>query len=61
MKYALTLLVFGLCLDFIGALLKILHHPFANSLLIIGTVLKVLAALLFLYKVLKHPKFKDFF
>lgn len=60
-KYALIFFIIGLCIDFIGVLFKILHHPFANYLLIIGTILKVLASLLFLYKLLTHPKLKEFF
>jgi hypothetical protein len=59
-KYVLIFFIFGICIDFIGVLLKILHHPFANTLLIIGTVLKVLASLLFLFKLLTHPKLKEF-
>ena len=60
MKHAVIIFVFGLFLDFIGALFKIMHYPNADALLIIGTVLKVLGGLLFLYKLLTHPKAKEF-
>ena len=60
MKHAVIIFVFGLCLDFIGALFKIMHYPNADTLLIVGTVLKVLGGLLFLYKLLTHPKAKEF-
>ena len=59
-KHAIILLVVGYCFDFIGGLRKIMHAPAANTLLIIGTLLKVLGALLFLYKLLTYPKWKDF-
>jgi hypothetical protein len=37
-KYAISLLVFGYCLDFIGALLKILHTAGADFTLTIAVV-----------------------
>ena len=59
-KHAIILLVFGYCLDFIGALFKILHTAQADITLTIAAILKVLGALLFLYKLLTYPKIKDF-
>jgi len=59
-RHSITLIVLGLCFDFIGALLKILHQPYADIILIIGTILKVSGALLFLYKISTYPKIKDF-
>ena len=60
LKHALIIIVFGFCFDFIGTLLKILHAPNADNLLIIGTILKVFGTLLLLYKILTHPKAKEF-
>ena len=60
-KHAISLLVFGYCFDFMGGLLKILHRPGADTVLIIAAVLKILGALLFLYKLTNYPKIKDFF
>lgn len=59
-KHAIIIFGLGFCFDLIGVLFKILHLSHAGTLLIIGTVLKVLGGLLFLYKLLTHPKFKDF-
>lgn len=59
-KHAIILLILGYCLDFIGGLLKILHSAEANITLTIAAALKVLGALLFLYKLLTYPKIKDF-
>lgn len=59
-KHSISLLVFGFCLDFIAGLLKILHESGADMLFIVAAVLKVVGALLFLYKLTNYPKFKDF-
>ena len=59
-KHAISLLVFGYCLDFIGGLLKILHYAEADLTLTIAAILKVVGALLFLYKLSNYPKIKDF-
>jgi uncharacterized membrane protein len=59
-KYALILFVFGLCFDFVGALFKILHWPHADWLLLTGMTLKVVGALPFLYKLLTHPRVREF-
>jgi hypothetical protein len=60
-KHAISLLVFGYCLDFIGGLLKILHTAQADITLTVAAILKVLGALLFLYKLTSYPKIKEFF
>ncbi|RYY88910.1 MAG: hypothetical protein EOO15_07745 [Chitinophagaceae bacterium] len=59
-KHAITLLVLGYCLDFAGALQKILHSPSANAILYAGMFCKVVGALLFLYKLTRYPKVRDF-
>jgi hypothetical protein len=59
-RYAISMLVFGYCLHFIGAVLKITHHPFADMVFYAAMVLKVAGALLFLYKLLTYPRFRDF-
>ncbi|AEA45215.1 GldL-related protein [Fluviicola taffensis] len=59
-KHALILLITGFVLDYIGALLKIMHYPGGKELLIFGMLFKVIGLILFLYKLLKHPAFKDF-
>jgi hypothetical protein len=59
-KHAITLLVLGYCLDFWGALVKITHAPYANTILTIGVIVKTLGALLFLYKLTNYPKIKEF-
>ena len=59
-KYALVFFAVGLCADFIGALFKILHWPFADWLLLAGMTLKVVGVVAFLLKLLGHPKVKEF-
>lgn len=58
-KYTLIIFVMGYCFDFIGSLLKILHYANADTLLIVGALFKVSGLLLFLYKILTHPKIKE--
>lgn len=59
-KHAVTLLVFGFCLDFLGTMQKIIHAPSATTIFYIAVILKVAGALLLLYKLVTYPKFKDF-
>ena len=59
-KHALVLLVFGYCLDFIGSLFKIMHRPGADNIFIAATILKILGALLLLYKITNYHKIKEF-
>lgn len=59
-KHAIILLIIGYCLDFIGGLFKILHRSEADTILIIAAILKVFGLLLFLYKIINHPKIKEF-
>jgi hypothetical protein len=59
-KHAISLLVIGYCLDFIGALRKITHSADADIFYYAATILKVAGGLLFLYKLTNYPKIKDF-
>jgi hypothetical protein len=59
-KHAIALLVFGYCLDFLGALFKIVHRPDANTVLTVATLLKIIGSLLLLYKITNYPKIKEF-
>jgi len=60
MKHAIILLVIGYCIDFWGGLQKILHTPYADGLLTIAALTKIIACILLLYKILTHPKAKEF-
>ena len=59
-KHAVSLIGFGFCLDVIGALLKMLHHTGEDITLIIAAIIKVMGALMFLYKLTNYPKVKEF-
>lgn len=59
-KYALVILILGFCFDFIGALFKIMHSREADTILTLAAILKVLGAVLLLYKLITYPKWKDF-
>lgn len=59
-KYALAILVMGFCFDFAGGYFKITHQGGADTILLFAMVLKIVGALLFLYKLWVYPKFQDF-
>jgi protein-S-isoprenylcysteine O-methyltransferase Ste14 len=59
-KYAVIVLTLGLCLDFVGVVFKLLHWVGSDWLLLTGLTFKVVGALTFLYKLLTHPKVREF-
>lgn len=60
-KYGLIVLIIGYCIDFIAAVVKILHLKGPEMLFMIALVFKVVGALTLLYKIVTYPKFKEFF
>jgi len=59
-KHAIILLALGFCLDFFGAVRKIMHAPGADTIFIIATVMKIFGVLILVYKITTYPKTKDF-
>ena len=59
-KHAVIVFVLGMCTNLIGALFKIQHWSGADVLLIVGSLLEVGGIFLFGYKLLTHPKVKEF-
>jgi hypothetical protein len=59
-KHAVSLLLFGYCIDFIGGLFKVLHTSSADLTLTLAAIFKVLGGLILIHKILTYPKFKDF-
>lgn len=59
-RHAIILAIFGMCLDVIGSLLKILHLPGADEILTLAAALEVAGGLIFLIKLLTNPKLKEF-
>jgi len=59
-KHAIIIFVFGYLISLIGALFKITHWGYGNLLLSIGSILKTVGGLIFLYKLITYPKMKDF-
>jgi hypothetical protein len=59
-KHALIYLAAGYCFDFIGCFYKIMHYEYGDQLLIAGTVFKVVGMVLFVIKLVTHPKAKEF-
>lgn len=59
-KHAIICIIVGYCINTIGALQKILHSTIANTILTTGMCVIVFGWLLLLYKILTHPKLKEF-
>lgn len=59
-KYAIILIALGFCLDFVGAISKITHAPYANNLLLIAVCLKVVGVILLVFKIISYEGFKKF-
>lgn len=59
-KHLLVVILIGFLWTIVGALFKIQHWPYANEILVIGTLIKVLFIILLIWKILTTDKFKDF-
>jgi len=59
-KHALIMLVAAYCCEFIGALFKLEHWVYSDAIIIFATILKVMASIILLIKLLSYPKLKDF-
>ncbi|MEJ7611496.1 MAG: hypothetical protein WKF88_10005 [Ferruginibacter sp.] len=59
LKYAIYILLLGYVLEILGALLKIMHHPVADILLMASTFIIILGIFLIVVKLVNHPKIKD--
>ena len=59
-RHAIILFILGLCLAFIGGLLKILHLTGADDILVLAVCLQIGGGLVFLIKLLSNPKVKEF-
>jgi hypothetical protein len=63
-RYILILFIIGFIVTTIAQLLRLAHWHLwmlnGNLLFLIGTFIEIIAAVLFLYKLFVHPKFKDF-
>jgi hypothetical protein len=60
LKHALILFAMGWCVVIIGSLVKIMHYYDASGFFITGTILQIIAIVVFVVKLIKHPKVKDF-
>ncbi len=59
-KHAILIFNIGLLFSIIGTIIKILHLPFSQIILLIGLITELIGVILFLYKLFTYPKFKDF-
>lgn len=59
-RHGVTLYILGFLTDVVGALFKILHLPGGDEILMMGGALQIVGGLIFLYKLMNYPGFKDF-
>jgi len=59
-KHAIILLALGLCLDFVAAVMKILHWQGADLMFFVTLIIKVTGVLVLASKILTYGKLKDF-
>ncbi|QXP72800.1 gliding motility protein GldL [Tenacibaculum sp. AHE15PA] len=59
LKYIIFVFIVGIILITIGALFKVLHLMLAVELLTAGTILQIIALILFIIKLFTNKKFKD--
>lgn len=57
--HVLVFLAFAFIVGFAGALFKIMHWPHGDMLIITAFVLKAVAVILLVAKLLTHPKVKE--
>lgn len=60
-KHALYIFVSGFLLAFPGALMKLMHWPYATEVLWVAMIIKAVGLVLLTYKIVRNPKVKDFF
>lgn len=58
-KYVLIIFVFCFCLDYLGAMLKILHNPNSETIFMIAFFLKAIGAIVMVVELSNAAKFKD--
>lgn len=59
-KHALILIALGYCFEFFGAFQKIMHTAYADFILMIAMILKVIGVVWLVFKLVTNPKAKDF-
>lgn len=59
-KYAIIIFLIGFLINIVGAFLKITHWGGANLFFTIGSLIEIIGIIIFIYKLLTYPKFKDF-
>ncbi len=59
LKHGIILLAVGYCFDFVGTWMKITHQLYADQLIGLATLLKVIAVIIIGIKLIKNPRLKD--
>jgi EamA domain-containing membrane protein RarD len=56
MKFGITVLIIGFCIEIYGALQKILHTPSADAFLKTGMITMIIATVIIVYKIFEQTK-----
>jgi hypothetical protein len=59
-KHTILMIALGFAISYLGTLSKMMHRTEANTLVMIGTILKVAGILLLAYKIIKYEGFRKF-
>jgi len=62
-KYAIIIWLVGVIIEFIVLIFKIQHYPFGTLISLIlyfGMLLQFIGIIIFVYKLFKNPKIKEF-
>jgi hypothetical protein len=60
-KYSILLFIIGWFLIILGVVFKFMHYSGSESLVTVGKIVQIIAIIIFVIKVIKHPKVKEFF
>lgn len=60
LKYWIIIMAFGFVFGFLGAWMKVLHKAYADHMLTLAMVVKVVCSLVIAFKLVKHPRLKEF-
>jgi hypothetical protein len=60
-KYSILLFIIGWFLVILGVVFKFMHYTGSESLVTVGKIVQIIAIIIFVIKVIKHPKVKEFF
>ncbi len=59
-KHAIFIFVLGFIIKMSGSWMVLTHHEYARNVVFAGILFMIAASIIFLWRILKNPKYKDF-